>query len=117
MVGYQPIAAAITGTFTSHFAERPSPLFGESTSEDDAAKANRTGRTLKTSNAEARLVVVGTSEFTSDLVTQMGQQIGGGTYRGNILSFETLWIGQSQIRICHQVCGCLRADAASTEAE
>ncbi len=86
----QPIAVAVTGTFTSHFAERPSPLFGGGTAQEDAAKANRTGRTLKSSNSEARLVVIGSSEFTSDLVTQMGQQIGGGTYRGNILLVRNL---------------------------
>jgi ABC-2 type transport system permease protein len=89
-LGSEPVAVSVTGTFTSHFAERPSPLFGVATPDEDVSQANRTGRTLKTSNSEARLVVIGSTEFASDLVTQMGQQIGGGTYRGNILLVKNL---------------------------
>ncbi len=88
--GAQAFAAALTGTFTSHFAERPSPIFGDTAADEESDKANRTGRTLKRSTTEARLVVIGSSEFTSDLVTRMGQQVGGGPYRGNMVLVRNL---------------------------
>lgn len=91
-----PVAVAITGQFPSFFADRPSPLFGaeEKDSEDDAdagpkaepeenKEADRTGRTIKESAPEARLAVIGSSEFASDLAAGLGEQIGGGVYRNN----------------------------------
>ncbi len=90
--GKQPVAVVLAGTFASHFAEKDSPLFGpDAKPEGDLKeKADRTGRTLKKSTPDARLAVVGSSEFVSDLVTQLGGQIGGGTYRGNPLLLRNL---------------------------
>ena len=90
--GTQPVAVVLAGTFASHFAEKASPLFEpDATPEGDLAeKADRTGRTLKQSTPDARLAVVGSSEFVSDLVTQLGGQIGGGAYRGNPLLLRNL---------------------------
>jgi ABC-2 type transport system permease protein len=84
-VGRLPLAATVVGTFPSYFANKPSPLFGVDAkpAEGGEASADRTGRTLKTSSPNARLAVVGSSEFISDLVMQLGAQIGGGPYRGN----------------------------------
>lgn len=91
--GALPLAAALVGTLPSHFADKPSPLFQPDAAPDapdlqDAA--DRTGRTLKTSTPDARLVVVGSSEFVGDLVTQIGGQIGGGSYRGNPVLLRNL---------------------------
>lgn len=38
---------------------------------------------IKTSAPEARLAVVGSSEFATDLAAGLGEQIGGGVYRNN----------------------------------
>jgi ABC-2 type transport system permease protein len=83
------LAVTVTGRVPSYFAEKPSPLFGEGdaggASEGASAEQDRTGRTIKEANAEARLAVVGSSAFASDFVQQLGEQIGatGGLYRGN----------------------------------
>ncbi|MDJ0766623.1 MAG: Gldg family protein [Myxococcota bacterium] len=91
-----PVAAVVTGTFPSYFADRPSPLFGADQdgsgsgsgagtgATGEAEKAvDRTGRTIKASAPEARLAVVGSSEFVSDLAARLGDQMGGGVYRNN----------------------------------
>ncbi|TFH24239.1 MAG: ABC transporter permease [Myxococcales bacterium] len=88
----RPMAATLVGRFPSYFADRPSPLFtagdetGAATEEDgDETGGDSTGRTLKQSSASARLVLVGSSAFASDLVQGLGSQLGasGGIYRGN----------------------------------
>jgi ABC-2 type transport system permease protein len=82
-----PVAATLTGRFSSFFADKPSPLFTEG--GDKGAQAgekgeeDRTGRTLKKSTGDARLAVVGSSAFASDLVASLSGQMGGGVYRGN----------------------------------
>ncbi|MEZ4463501.1 MAG: Gldg family protein [bacterium] len=81
--GRQPMAVTVVGSFPSYFADKPSPLFGADVKEGKNIEADRTGRTLKSSTPDARLAVVGSSEFISDLVMQLGAQIGGGPYRGN----------------------------------
>jgi ABC-2 type transport system permease protein len=91
------LAVTVTGRLPSYFAEKPSPLFGEEGAEEGAtegesAEQDRTGRTIKEANAEARLAVVGSSAFASDFVQQLGEQIGatGGLYRGNFLLVRNL---------------------------
>lgn len=82
-----PVAASLVGRFKSYFADKPSPLFGEDAPEggqpEGAEGADRTGRTIKESAPDSRLVVVGSSAFASDLVARLSDQIGGGVYRGN----------------------------------
>ncbi|MCK9522274.1 MAG: Gldg family protein [Proteobacteria bacterium] len=86
------LGVALSGAFTSHFADKPSPLFGADTpapppadaDADAAPQADRTGRTLKVANQDARLVVVGSSAFASDVVASLGQQMGGNVYRSNM---------------------------------
>jgi ABC-2 type transport system permease protein len=75
-----PVAAALTGRFPSYFADRPAPG-----TEGQAAAGNGDSRKLTESSAEARLVVVGSSAFASDLVRGLGGQLGasGAIYRGN----------------------------------
>ncbi len=87
--GKKTLAAALVGHFDSFFADKPSPLFGadgEQTliqPDGKQAEADRTGRTAKRSSADARLVVVGSSAFASDLINNLAGQVGGGLYRGN----------------------------------
>ncbi len=86
----RPLAVALNGGFKSFFADRPSPLLAAPSNSDLGDSVDRTGRTLKASNEAARLAVVGSSEFVSDLVMQMSQQVGGGKYRGNMLLVRNL---------------------------
>jgi ABC-2 type transport system permease protein len=76
------VGVSLSGTFKSCFAERPSPLFegaeGEGSEESDA-----TGRTMKQSLPDARLVVLGSSELVSDLILRISEQMGGEVHRGN----------------------------------
>ena len=55
-----PLAVSLKGTMKSYFADRPSPLFAGS--DDEEELGDRTGRTIKSSTPEARLVVVGSSD-------------------------------------------------------
>jgi ABC-2 type transport system permease protein len=85
--GKQTMAVTLVGRVPSYFADKPSPLFsGDAAGEG----ADRTGRTLKESVPDARLVVVGSSEFASDLVASLAQQMGGGPYRGNLVLARNL---------------------------
>lgn len=88
----QPVAVSLVGTFPSHFADKPSPLFKpeEEATEELKEKADATGRTLKQATPDARLAVVGSGEFVSDMVAQIGAQIGGGPYRGNMMLLRNL---------------------------
>lgn len=85
------LGVTLVGTLTSHFADKPSPLFEpDAAPAEDASDGDRTGRTLKTSTPDARLVVLGSSEFVGDLVGQLGAQVGGGSYRGNAVLMRNL---------------------------
>lgn len=86
-LGKSPLAVTLVGQFTSYFADKPSPLFGGDAGSEGA---DRTGRTLKESVPDARLVVVGSAEFAGDLVAQLAQQMGGGAYRGNQMLVRNL---------------------------
>lgn len=91
------LAAVLEGSFKSYYADKPSPLFTEdgikktesdtdpaaAKDEDKDKKEDRTGRTLKKAMPGARLAVVGSSEFLSDIAAQIGQQMGGNVYRSN----------------------------------
>lgn len=78
----RPLAVSLTGVFPSHFADKPSPIFGKA-ADPNVSDGDRTGRTIKQSTPDARVAVVGSSEFISDLIMQLGGQFDGGSYRGN----------------------------------
>lgn len=71
------LAATITGRFPSWFADRPNPLFSD---EENDGK----GRTLTESVADGRLVVIGSSEITSDLLLGLANQMQGEVHRHNV---------------------------------
>lgn len=83
-----PLAVSVVGRMKSYFADKASPLFEADAEAGEGA--DRTGRTLKESTPDARLVVVGSSEFASDLVTQLANQAGGGPFRGNLMLVRNL---------------------------
>ena len=77
VMGINPIAVSLVGTFTSHFAERPSPLVkAVDPNNEESKKADRTGTTIKSANKDARLVVIGSGELASDLVASLARQVG-----------------------------------------
>ncbi|MCB9506720.1 MAG: Gldg family protein [Myxococcales bacterium] len=78
------VAATLTGTFPSYFADRPAPGFAGEGSGDG------TGRTLTRSLPTARLAVVGSAEAVSDLMMSIAQQPGGEVHRGNVQLVENL---------------------------
>ncbi|MCA9489032.1 MAG: Gldg family protein [Myxococcales bacterium] len=77
--GQVTLAVAVSGRFPSYFADKPNPTLGNS-SEGPADD----GRTLKSSVADGRLVVVGSSELTSDLLETLAQQTQSEAHAGNL---------------------------------
>lgn len=73
----QTAADTVTDEATAPIAEN------EPAKENEQRKEDRTGRTLKESANRARLAVVGSSEFLSDLAVQIGNQMDGNVYRSN----------------------------------
>jgi ABC-2 type transport system permease protein len=98
--GPRAVAVTVTGAFDSHFADRPSPLFGaeqgeqagggEEAGEGEPPEADRTGRTIKSSLPGARLAVLGSSEVASDLMLTLAQRTGGEIHRGNLTLLQNL---------------------------
>jgi len=69
---------AITGKFPSYFADKPNPMVS------GGEGADTTGRTLKSSVANGRLVVLGSSELVSDLLFALAQNIQSEQHKGNL---------------------------------
>jgi ABC-2 type transport system permease protein len=72
--GSRIVAATLEGTFPSAFADKPSPLMEGA---ETATGSQGTGRTLKKSLPDAKLAVIGSNEFLSDLIVGIGQQLRG----------------------------------------
>jgi ABC-2 type transport system permease protein len=72
--GTRIVAATLEGTFPSAFADKPSPLMEGA---ETATGSQGTGRTLKKSLPDAKLAVIGSNEFLSDLIVGIGQQLRG----------------------------------------
>ena len=85
----QTLAVALTGRFPSYFADRASPVFDAESSEGSGEGAAQ-GRTLTESLPGARVAVVGSNEFVSDLIMQLSQRPGGETHRSNLLLLQNL---------------------------
>jgi ABC-2 type transport system permease protein len=83
-IGPQILAAALEGTFPSNFVDRASPIFDGDGEAAEGEIADATGRTIKESLSDARLVVVGSAELVSDLMVQMASQMGGEVHRGDL---------------------------------
>ncbi|MFH1466407.1 MAG: Gldg family protein [Pseudomonadota bacterium] len=81
----QIVAATAGGTFPSTFADKPSPLWDEAAPADAQGEVDRTGRTLKQSLPDARLVVVSSAELASDVMLSLAQQMGGEVHRSDLM--------------------------------
>lgn len=94
--GQQALAVTLTGPMKSYFADKDSPMWEEDPAEaaaagdTDAGEPDRTGRTLRRAAPEARLAVIGTSEFASDVLVQLADGITGEVHRGNIQAVQNL---------------------------
>jgi ABC-2 type transport system permease protein len=88
--GAQVLATALTGSFQSWYADRPSPLMEGSADASSEGSADFTGQTLERSPADARLVVVGSASVVGDLMMQLAQQPGGEAHRSNVQFVENL---------------------------
>ncbi len=84
------VGASLSGRLPSHYSDRPSPLFEGTSAEEATATADRTGRTLKQSLPDARLVVLGSMDLVSDLVMQLSAQPGGEVHRSNLQLIQNL---------------------------
>lgn len=86
-----PLAVAIKGSFESHFKDKPSPIWGADEKNAGADKnPDRTGRTLKKSPEDARLVVVGSSDFANDFVLSISRQSGSDRFTNNLHFLQNL---------------------------
>jgi ABC-2 type transport system permease protein len=81
----QVVAATASGTFPSFFADKPSPVWNDAAPEGEQGEVDRTGRTLKRALPDARLVVLGSAELTSDVMLSLAQQMGGEVHRSNLM--------------------------------
>jgi ABC-2 type transport system permease protein len=84
------VGASVAGRFPSFFTERASPLFEGSDEETADGEADRTGRTMKESLPDAKLVVLASNSMVSDLVMQLSAQPGGEVHRSNLQLVQNL---------------------------
>lgn len=88
------LAASLTGSFTSAFQDKPSPLFADEQKAQETnsspKKENQAGRTIKTSPKTARLVVVGSADFLNDLVLNLSRQTGSERFTNNLQMVQNL---------------------------
>jgi ABC-2 type transport system permease protein len=80
-----PLAVTLTGTFKSWFADKPSPVWDGASEAKDVA-----GRTQTIADANARLAVIGSSEFASDLMFQLINGPGGEIHGSNLELVQNL---------------------------
>lgn len=86
------LAVVLTGSFTSHFADKGDPRLAakKSGGKDAAAPAKKLDRTLKQSPPGTRLVVVGSSVFVSDSSQILSQLIGNDRPKNNLSLFGNM---------------------------
>jgi ABC-2 type transport system permease protein len=85
----QPLAVAVTGSFPSFFAGKPSPLASQPTAVPGANQPTPTpvpqvGGTIESSPDTARLVVVGSSDFLTDAIFQVSSSLGTNRYLSSL---------------------------------
>jgi ABC-2 type transport system permease protein len=85
------LAVAAKGKFESYFKDKPNPVWSEGgESGQNAAEADRTGRTIKESPDNTRLVVIGSSSFASDIVLGISRQTGSDRWTTNVQFVQNL---------------------------
>jgi ABC-2 type transport system permease protein len=106
--GRKTLTVSLVGSFPSYFKDKPSPLFTEEkeekpegdaplpgpVTEEDAnkkdRKADRTGRTLKSSTPDARLVVIGSSAMAADMIASLDFRSGTDSFGANLVLMKNL---------------------------
>ncbi|MBU0550104.1 Gldg family protein [Myxococcota bacterium] len=109
--GAEAVAVAAHGTFTSYFNDKDNPLEADQGSAEEQGQRaglqaqadifnafggarfelpKRKGQLLTASTPDARLVVIGSGEFASDLITQLAMQPSGALFRSNPLLVRNL---------------------------
>jgi len=80
----RPLAVAVRGTFESFFAGKPSPLQSTSAVTITAPSDSPIGGTIDSSPETARLVVIGSNEFLTDLIFQLSADMSGNRYLNSL---------------------------------
>jgi ABC-2 type transport system permease protein len=80
----ETLGLALVGKFPSYFADLPNP------NVEGAEGPDTSGQTLKSSVEEGRLVVLGSSELTSDLLVQIASRIQSDQHAGNVQLLQNL---------------------------
>jgi ABC-2 type transport system permease protein len=85
----RPLAVAVTGSFQSFFKDKPSPLVASSEITGTAQTANpapesQGGGTIESSPETARLLVVGSSDFLTDLIFQISSGLSQDRYLNSL---------------------------------
>ena len=81
----RPLAVSVRGSFTSYYADQPSPFEAAPTSapEGDEAEPPPALGTIESSPASSRLVVVGSAEFLDDVVLEISSSLSQDRYLNN----------------------------------
>jgi ABC-2 type transport system permease protein len=95
----RPLAVAVSGVFQSYFKNRPSPLAASaevtgtaqvptpvpgSQAPDGSAGAGQAGGTIESSPETARLLVVGSSDFLTDIIFQISSNLSSDRYLNSL---------------------------------
>jgi len=86
----RPLAVALSGTFTSTFADKPSPLLADGTPASKPAKKAADASGIKKSPSTARLIVVGSADFIKDAVLNLSRQTGSERFANNLQLLQNL---------------------------
>ncbi len=84
-----PLAVSVQGAFESYFKGKPSPLVQPDAAQQGQQPAQPTpraaaGGTVETSPDTARLVVIGSSEFLTDVVFQLSSNLSPDRYLNSL---------------------------------
>ena len=89
----QPLAVAIRGSFESYFKGKPSPLQSSENTQTETSGAQsqpkptpgpQTGGTIEASPDTARLVVIGSADFLTDIVFQISSSLSQDRYLNSL---------------------------------
>jgi ABC-2 type transport system permease protein len=86
--GSRPLAVAVSGSFQSYFKDKTSPLVASSESADartaTPAPGSQSGGTIESSPETARLMVVGSSDFLTDIIFQISSGLSRDRYLNSL---------------------------------
>jgi ABC-2 type transport system permease protein len=83
----RPLAVAVRGTFESFFKGKPSPLIQSAeqpAEEGQPTPAPQAGGVIESSPDSARLVVIGSGEFLTDVLFQVSSQVAPDRYLNSL---------------------------------